>query len=64
MMMMMIGNAVKFTTMHICSKTHWLAREPEIACPRVHHPDDDNYDDADDDDVDDDDDELLMVLYT
>ena len=24
--------------MHICSKTHWPAQEPEILCPLVPHP--------------------------
>ena len=38
---------MKFTTMHICSKTHWPAQEPEIACPLVHHPGDDGWDPGD-----------------
>ena len=47
---------MKFTTMHICSKTHWPAQEPEIACPLVHHPGDDGWDPGDDGWDDDDDD--------
>ena len=42
--------------MHICSKTHWPAQEPEILCPLVLHPangddDDGECDDDDDNDV-------------
>ena len=28
----------RVTTMHICSKKHWLALVLEIECPPVHHP--------------------------
>ena len=38
--------------MHICSKTHWPAQEPEILCPLVLHPAGGDDDECDDDDND------------
>ena len=55
---------MKFTTMHICSKTHWPAQEPEIACPLVHHPGDSDSDSDSDSDADHDDNDSLIDIHT